>query len=157
MNEQIISKFAKDLASIKEWFQTERELDELISVHKDLNSLGKEYRNLFKHKGDYKTVKRVFIKYCACYLSTRPKLWPYLESSLMEDIFVKSIQGWIPFEKKRNRYKQKDTLSYSFWSFLFEKYMYSKNWSDFHKYSPTLKGYIKKYLIEKGYMLPMMK
>ena len=59
MNNKMIELFAQDFANIEKWFKTEKSLEEISCLHNDLISLGQKYRQLFKNKWHYKTVKRL--------------------------------------------------------------------------------------------------
>ena len=120
MNYMMIEQFAQDFANIEKWFQKERSFEEISCLHNDLISLGQEYRKFFKNKWHYKTVKRIFVKYVACYLQNTDYWWD-ISSILRHDILMKAKQGWIPLENTRNFRLKRKFLKKEFLHFLLDR------------------------------------
>ncbi len=120
MNDKIIESFAQDFANIEKWFQKEKSFEEISCLHNDLISLGQEYRQFFKNKWHYKTVKRIFVKYVACYLQNTSYWWD-ISSILRHDILMKAKQGWIPLESSRNTRLKRRFITKEFLHFLLDR------------------------------------
>lgn len=119
MNDKIIESFAQDFANIEKWFQKEKSFEEISCLHNDLISLGQEYQKFFKNKWHYKTVKRIFVKYVACYLPEN--YWWDVNSALRHDILIKAKQGWIPLESARNLRLKRKVLKKRFLHLLLDR------------------------------------
>ena len=143
--------FEKGLSAVFRWFLTGPKVSEVFSLHKALNDIGCEYRKFFRNKGQYKTTKRVFARYCMFYLSGMQEAWPYMPIDLIFDILVKAKQGWMPVDWTTLRMCSNRVIPSAFWEFLLDKYKVSGRHINWRKCSSPMYFYLTEYRLKWGF------
>lgn len=96
---ELVWMWSDDLKQITRWFYSNYGKnilrDDYDQIYEMMQTVWTKHRKIFRNKGHYKMVRRLFVKNLAVFLSPRQELWQRMSSSLCKEILHKYDQGWI--------------------------------------------------------------
>ena len=95
----LTSEFVEEPSLVRTWFHIPglgcRRIDEVLEFYQVIKNMWSTHRGLFPCKGDYKVVRRMFVKYVAAMVCFKPSLWSKLPADLCKEMLDKVNQTWI--------------------------------------------------------------